>query len=109
MRVHFRGNLFTEPLPSNKLFRLSGVMSQYSPYYERFEIVMAVAVNVAVLWDVMSCSLVDINVYEEPTAAMSYREDGDGVAHYAASQPTSPHTRCSDAATSALYPYHVVS
>jgi hypothetical protein len=27
--VHFRGNLFTQPLPSNKLFRLSAVMSQY--------------------------------------------------------------------------------
>jgi hypothetical protein len=29
-RVRFRGNVFTEPLPSNELFRLSGVMSQYS-------------------------------------------------------------------------------
>jgi hypothetical protein len=26
-RVRFRGNVFTAPLPSNKLFRLSGVMS----------------------------------------------------------------------------------
>jgi hypothetical protein len=35
--VHFRGNLFTEPLPSNELFRLSGVMSiflTYIPYFE---------------------------------------------------------------------------
>jgi hypothetical protein len=29
MRVHLRGNLFTETLPDNELFRLSGVMSQY--------------------------------------------------------------------------------
>jgi hypothetical protein len=29
LRVHFRGNLFTEPLPSNELLQLSGVMSQY--------------------------------------------------------------------------------
>jgi hypothetical protein len=29
LRVRFRGNMFTEPLPSNELFRLSGVMSQY--------------------------------------------------------------------------------
>jgi hypothetical protein len=29
MRVHFRGDVFTEPLSSNELFRLSGVMSQY--------------------------------------------------------------------------------
>jgi hypothetical protein len=28
-RVRFRGNVFTEPLPSNELFRLSGVISQY--------------------------------------------------------------------------------
>jgi hypothetical protein len=28
-RVRFRGNVFSEPLPSNELFRLSGVMSQY--------------------------------------------------------------------------------
>jgi hypothetical protein len=28
-RVSFRGNVFTEPLLSNGLFRLSGVMSQY--------------------------------------------------------------------------------
>jgi hypothetical protein len=28
-RVRFHGNVFTEQLPSNKLFRLSGVMSQY--------------------------------------------------------------------------------
>jgi hypothetical protein len=28
-RVRFCGNVFTEPLPSNELFRLSGVMSQY--------------------------------------------------------------------------------
>jgi hypothetical protein len=28
-RVHFRGNLLAEPLPSNKIFRLSGVMLQY--------------------------------------------------------------------------------
>jgi hypothetical protein len=28
-RVRFQGNVFTEPLPSNELFRLSGVMSQY--------------------------------------------------------------------------------
>jgi hypothetical protein len=27
--VHFKGKMFTEPLPSNELFRLSGVMSQY--------------------------------------------------------------------------------
>jgi hypothetical protein len=31
-RVHFRGNVFTEPLPSNELSRLSGVMSQYVLY-----------------------------------------------------------------------------
>jgi hypothetical protein len=40
--VLFCGNVFTEPLPSNKLFKLSGVMSQYiirhmysvkSPYF----------------------------------------------------------------------------
>jgi hypothetical protein len=30
VRVHFHRNLFTEPLPSNKLFRVSGVASQYS-------------------------------------------------------------------------------
>jgi hypothetical protein len=29
VQVHFRGNLFTEPLPSNELFQLSGVTSQY--------------------------------------------------------------------------------
>jgi hypothetical protein len=29
-RVRFRGNVFTEPLPSNEFFRLSGVMSQYT-------------------------------------------------------------------------------
>jgi hypothetical protein len=29
VRVHFSGNLFTEQLPSNELFLLSGVMSQY--------------------------------------------------------------------------------
>jgi hypothetical protein len=28
-RVRFRGNVFTVPLPSNKLFRLSDVMSEY--------------------------------------------------------------------------------
>jgi hypothetical protein len=28
MRVHFRGNLFTEPLRSSELFRFSGFMSQ---------------------------------------------------------------------------------
>jgi hypothetical protein len=28
-RVRFRENVFTEPLASNDLFRLSGVMSQY--------------------------------------------------------------------------------
>jgi hypothetical protein len=28
-RVRFRGNVFTEPLTSSELFRLSGVMSQY--------------------------------------------------------------------------------
>jgi hypothetical protein len=28
-RVRFHGNVFTEPLPSNELFLLSGVMSQY--------------------------------------------------------------------------------
>jgi hypothetical protein len=32
VRVHFRGNLITEPLPSNELFRLTGVMSQYSKF-----------------------------------------------------------------------------
>jgi hypothetical protein len=26
--VHFRGNVFTEPFPSNELFRLGDVMSQ---------------------------------------------------------------------------------
>jgi hypothetical protein len=30
MFLHFRGNLFTEPLPNNELFRLSDVVSQYS-------------------------------------------------------------------------------
>jgi hypothetical protein len=29
LHVYFRRNLFTEPLPSNELFRLSGVMSQH--------------------------------------------------------------------------------
>jgi hypothetical protein len=29
VRAHLRGNPFTEPLPSNKLFRLSSVISQY--------------------------------------------------------------------------------
>jgi hypothetical protein len=29
VRVRFRGNVFTESLPSNKLFLLSGVMSQH--------------------------------------------------------------------------------
>jgi hypothetical protein len=29
VRVHFRGNLVTEPLPNNELFRLSDVMSYY--------------------------------------------------------------------------------
>jgi hypothetical protein len=29
VRVHFRGNLFIEPLPINELFRVTGVMSQY--------------------------------------------------------------------------------
>jgi hypothetical protein len=28
-RGRFRGNVFTEPLPSRKLFRLSGVIAQY--------------------------------------------------------------------------------
>jgi uncharacterized protein YaaR (DUF327 family) len=28
-RVPFHGNVFTETLPSNKLFRFSGVISQY--------------------------------------------------------------------------------
>jgi hypothetical protein len=28
-RVRFRGNILTEPLPSNELFVLSGVMSQH--------------------------------------------------------------------------------
>jgi hypothetical protein len=32
MRVHFRGNLFTKPLPSIELFRLSGFMSQYASF-----------------------------------------------------------------------------
>jgi hypothetical protein len=27
--IRFRGNVFTEPLPNNELFRFSGVMSQY--------------------------------------------------------------------------------
>jgi hypothetical protein len=35
-RVRFRGNVFTKPLPSNELFRISGVISQYiSRVYER--------------------------------------------------------------------------
>jgi hypothetical protein len=29
-RVRFSGKVFTEPLPSNELFRLSGIMSQYA-------------------------------------------------------------------------------
>jgi hypothetical protein len=29
MNVHFCGNLFTEPLPSKELFRISGVISHY--------------------------------------------------------------------------------
>jgi hypothetical protein len=32
VRVHFCKNLFTEPLPSNELFRLSGLMSQYNAF-----------------------------------------------------------------------------
>jgi hypothetical protein len=28
-RVHFRRSMFTEPLPSNELFRVAGIMSQY--------------------------------------------------------------------------------
>jgi hypothetical protein len=44
--VHFRENMFTEPLPSNELFRLSGVMSQYIDFmYFFFKIVM-----LPVLW-----------------------------------------------------------
>jgi hypothetical protein len=31
-RFRFRGNMFTEPLPSNKLFRLSGIISHYSAF-----------------------------------------------------------------------------
>jgi hypothetical protein len=31
-RICFRGNVFAEPLLSNELFRLSGVMSQYCSY-----------------------------------------------------------------------------
>jgi hypothetical protein len=31
-RVRFRLYVFTEPLPSNELFKLSGVMSQYYPH-----------------------------------------------------------------------------
>jgi hypothetical protein len=31
--VHFCRNIFTKPLPSNKLFRLSGVMSQYVNWF----------------------------------------------------------------------------
>jgi hypothetical protein len=31
-RVRYRGNVFSEPLPSNELFWLSGVMSQYVIY-----------------------------------------------------------------------------
>jgi hypothetical protein len=32
-RVRFRGSVFNESLPSNELFRLSGVMSQYYVLY----------------------------------------------------------------------------
>jgi hypothetical protein len=34
--VRFRGNVFTEPLPNNELFQLSGVMSHYYYYYYYF-------------------------------------------------------------------------
>jgi hypothetical protein len=30
--VHFRRNVFAEPLPNNELFLLSGVMSHYDSY-----------------------------------------------------------------------------
>jgi hypothetical protein len=32
-RVRFRGNVFTELLPSSEPFRLSGVMSQYQMFF----------------------------------------------------------------------------
>jgi hypothetical protein len=35
-RVRFRWNVFTEPFPSNELFRLSGVMLQYFPESVQF-------------------------------------------------------------------------
>jgi hypothetical protein len=34
-RVHFRGNVFTEPLPSSELFWLSDVISQYESWKTR--------------------------------------------------------------------------
>jgi hypothetical protein len=37
MSVNFRGNLFTEPLCSNELLRLLGVMSQYNIITKRRE------------------------------------------------------------------------
>jgi hypothetical protein len=36
-RVRFRWNVFTESLPSSELFRLSGIMSQYSLGTDRIE------------------------------------------------------------------------
>jgi hypothetical protein len=36
-RVRYRGDVFTEPLPNNKLFRLSGVMSQYEGEVKNME------------------------------------------------------------------------
>jgi hypothetical protein len=33
--LRFRGNVFNEPLPSNGLLRISGVMSQYEAHFPR--------------------------------------------------------------------------
>jgi hypothetical protein len=74
------GNVFTKPLCSNALFRLSGVMSQYKRLIEkslypsstscrteiiyinsRVVVLIAVTVNITVYWYVTPCSLVDRN------------------------------------------------
>jgi hypothetical protein len=48
VRVRFHGKLFTEPLPNNELFRLSGVMSQYEQVH----------ISLHTAWDLMYCAKV---------------------------------------------------
>jgi hypothetical protein len=45
-RARFRGNVFTELLPSNELFLLSGVMSQYEWMKTMSEIIVVIRVKV---------------------------------------------------------------